>query len=91
MDVTTYATEVAARPLAADTQAQVKLARLYAKGRASVPPDQVQAYKWLTIAAARSDATVAKLRADLAAGLTPKQIAEGDGQAKAWTRGPGAR
>jgi TPR repeat protein len=73
------------------TQAQVKLAQLYAKGRASVPPDPMQAYKWLTIAAARGDATAAKLRANLAAGLTRKQIAEGDAQAMTWTRMPGAR
>jgi len=73
------------------TQAQVKLAQLHAKGRASVAPDPVQAYKWLTIAAARGDATAVKLRVDLAAGLTREQIAEGDGQAKAWTSRPGAR
>ena len=73
------------------TQAQVKLAQLYAKGRASVPHDPVQAYKWLSIAAARGDATAAKLRAENAARMTREQIAEGDSQAKAWTSRAGTR
>lgn len=73
------------------TPAQVRLAQLYAKGRASVPPDSVQAYKWLTLAGARGDATAMKLRADLAARMTRQQIAEGDGQAKAWASRPGSR
>lgn len=73
------------------TQAQVKLAQLYAKGAASIAADPVQAYRWLSIAAKRGDATADRLRAEIATGMTCGQIAEGDSLAKAWTSRPGAR
>ena len=73
-----------------DEQAQFELGAMYDKGQ-GVPQDYVQAYKWLNLAAARSPPLleirreiVVKLRDQVAAKMTPAQIAEGQKLAREW-------
>ncbi len=60
----------------------------YAEGGGGVPQDRVAAHMWLDLAAAQSsgfewDFSV-KLRDDVAAGMTPEQIAEAQRLAREW-------
>jgi TPR repeat protein len=73
-----------------DFQAQSSLAIMYDKGQ-GVPQDYVQAYKWINLAAARWSAwdgrrkAIVEIRAQLAAKLTPVQLAEAQRLAREWT------
>jgi hypothetical protein len=64
-------------------KAQIVLGYMYING-VSVPQDYVQGYMWLNIASA-NDYEVARQRDEIAAKLTPAQIAEAQALARAWT------
>ena len=65
--------------------AQNDLGLMYANGQ-GVPQDYVRAHMWLNLAAARSDdATDQKVRDDVAAKMTPAQIAEAQRMVREWT------
>lgn len=66
------------------TQAQLKLAELYVKGVPNVPRDQVQAYKWLSLAASSGEPTAGKLLATYAAQMKPEQVREAQLLAQEW-------
>jgi uncharacterized protein len=68
---------------AMDGQAFLELGILYSVGR-SVPVDRVEAHKWLTIAAARGCREAASLRAELAAEMSPPEIAAAQRNARLW-------
>ena len=61
---------------------------MFAKGE-NVPPDHVEAHKWLNLAASRYPPgeirnKTAELRDDLAERMTPDQIAEAQRLAREW-------
>jgi TPR repeat protein len=68
---------------AMDAQAFLDLGILYSVGR-SVPVDRVEAHKWLNIAAARGCRDAVALRAELAAEMTPAEIAAAQRNARLW-------
>ena len=49
-----------------------------------MPQDYVQAYMWYTLVAAQGDADAAKKRDNVAAKMTPAQIAEAQRLAREW-------
>ncbi len=68
--------------------AQIRLARQYADG-VGLPRDDVQGFKWLTVAAARGTdsyarTNAAKGRDAMSAKMTPAQIAEAERLAREW-------
>jgi TPR repeat protein len=66
--------------------AQSRLGEMYAEGL-GVPQDYVQAHLWFNLAASQSEITPnreAKARDDLAAKMTPAQIAEAQRMAREW-------
>ena len=72
----------------ADAQAQFNLGLMYAKGQ-GVTQDYVQAHKWFNLSAARATEVdvrdiAVKDRDDVAALMTPAQIAEAQKLASAW-------
>ena len=56
---------------------------MYGNGQ-GVPQDYVQAHKWFNLSAASGDAGALKNRDDVAARMTPAQIAEAQRLASAW-------
>lgn len=66
------------------TQAQVKLAQLYAKGVGKVARDEVQAYKWMSLAASSGEPTAEKLLATYAAQMKPEQVQQAQSLAQKW-------
>jgi Sel1 repeat len=71
-----------------EVKAQAVLGTMYANGQ-GVPQDYVQAHMWYNLAASReNDATFrddeAKVRDELAAKMTPDQIAEARRMAREW-------
>ena len=63
--------------------AQLNLGILYGKGQ-GVLRDYVQAHMWYNLAAAQNQALATKLRAALAEGMAPAQIAEAQRLAREW-------
>ena len=63
--------------------AQTKLGIMYDDGE-GVPKDKVQAYKWLSLAAANGDKPAPMLRDLLAKEMTAAQIAEAKKLASEW-------
>jgi TPR repeat protein len=63
--------------------AQHTLGLMYATGR-GVLQDDVQAHLWLNLAGASGDDRAAQLRDDVAAKMTPAQIAEAQKLAREW-------
>jgi TPR repeat protein len=63
--------------------AQAVLGVMYESGL-GVPPDNVLAHMWLSLAAAQGDGDAAKLRDSLARFMTPDQIAEAQRLAREW-------
>lgn len=66
--------------------AQVKLAGLYAKGAENVTRDQVQAYKWLSLAAAAGEATAEKLLPVYVAQMKREEVQKAELLAQEWQR-----
>ena len=73
------------RPLAAqgNAAAQALLGMMYEEGQ-GVPKDYVQAYMWLSLAAAQGYERATKLRDKLAEKMTPAQVAEAQRLAREW-------
>jgi TPR repeat protein len=73
-----------------DAEAQSRLGSMYYQGQ-GVPPDQVQAHKWLTLATItftnkpERDQAI-KVRNSVATQMTPAQIAEAQKVAREWKR-----
>ncbi|TPW06678.1 MAG: Sel1 repeat-containing protein [bacterium] len=67
--------------------AQAGLAIFYENGT-GVERDEVEAYKWFLIAASIGGYMLAGLPDEIAAKLTPEQLAEGRRRAAAWQRSP---
>jgi TPR repeat protein len=79
-----------------DVWSQLELGELYAAGAnyadgASLPRDQLEAYKWFSIAAAdkRARDLAARLRDAVGAGMNAGQIAEAEQRARAWVEASG--
>ena len=66
-----------------EPNAQLAIGRLYLTG-VGLPQNYVQAHVWLNLAAARGQSQAAKQRDDLAAKMTPEQLAEAQKLAAAW-------
>ena len=72
--------------LAADqgvTEAQVAVAKMYMNGFGA-PKDYVKAHKWFSIAAEIGDLNAASSRDDIAARLSPEELADSGQQATLW-------
>ena len=67
--------------------AQAGLAIFYENGH-GVERDEIEAYKWFLIAASLGGYMLAGLPDEIAAKLTPEQLAEGRRRAAAWRRSP---
>ena len=67
--------------------AQSDLGVLYARGL-GVPQDYVQAHMWLSLASAQGKGLTLKYRDDIAASMTPVQIAEAQRLAREWKPKP---
>ena len=68
-------------PLGAD--AFYQLGMMYSVGN-SVPADFVAAHKWFNIAAMKGNRDAIRLRQEIAAGMSPAEIAEAQRAARAW-------
>jgi TPR repeat protein len=66
-----------------NARAQYNLGMMYAKGQA-VPVDLVQAYKWLTLGGEKGIQDAAALRAEVAATMTPDQMAGAQDLLRIW-------
>ncbi len=64
-------------------QAQVNLGIMYSQGRGA-PKDDVQAYRWYTLAAGQGDDLADKIKDHLAKSMTLDQLAEAQRLAKEW-------
>ncbi len=64
-------------------QAQVNLGIIYSQGR-GVPKDNVQAYRWYTLAAGQGDDLADKFKNHLEKSMTLDQIAEAQRLAREW-------
>ncbi len=64
-------------------QAQVNLGIIYSQGR-GVPKDNVQAYRWYTLAANQGDDLAEKFKDHLEKSMTPTQLAEAQRLAREW-------
>lgn len=62
----------------------LNLGLIYAEGREGVPQDNVQAYKWFSLAAKAENTEAAKAIEDIAAKMTPEQVAEAQSLAASW-------
>ena len=73
------------RPLAAqgNAAAQALLGMMYEEGQ-GVPQDDVQAYVWLSLAAAQGNERAGKFRDLLDEMLTPAQLADAQRLAREW-------
>ncbi len=74
------------RPLAAqgNAAAQALLGMMYYEEGQGVPKDYVQAYMWLSLAAAQGYERATKLRDKLAKKMTPSELAEAQRLAREW-------
>ncbi|MFO1148872.1 MAG: SEL1-like repeat protein [Alsobacter sp.] len=68
---------------AMDGRAFLDLGIMYSVGR-SVPVDRIEAHKWLNIAAARGCREAIALRSELAAEMSPAEIAAAQRNARLW-------
>jgi TPR repeat protein len=82
------------RPLAdgGNADAQLGLGTLYINGGGGVPQDYAQAHMWFNLSASRATEaedrdSAAKNRDELAAKMTPDQIAEAQRMAREWVEG----
>ena len=66
-----------------DAYAQTNLGVMYYSGR-GVPQDYVQAHMWWSLAAAKGDADAINNLDQIAAKMTPAQIAEAQKLAREW-------
>ena len=66
-----------------DAKAQYNLGSMYDTGQ-GVAQNNVEAYKWLSLAAAQGDSSAAKNRDTVRGKITPTQVAEGQRLAAAW-------
>ena len=73
-----------------DAEGQTALGMMYALGR-GVEPDLVQANKWISIAAEQGDKDAQTALTQIAAKLTPEQLAESKKLAKEWQDRRGAK
>ncbi len=64
-------------------QAQVNLGILYSQGR-GVPKDNVQAYRWYTLAAGQGNDLADKFKNHLEKSMTLEQLAEAQRLAREW-------
>lgn len=64
--------------------AKLNLGVLYERGTPEVPRDVVQSHMWYNLAAAQGHADAGQLRDDIAAAMTPEQVAEAQRLAQAW-------
>ena len=60
-----------------------ELGLMYASGR-SVPTDLVSAHKWFNLAAMRGNGEATRLRREIAAEMSPAEIAAAQRAARAW-------
>lgn len=56
----------------------------YAYGATETGPDYIEAHKWFNIAAMSGDIRAQQCRAELAAEMTPQEVAEAQRAARAW-------
>lgn len=68
---------------------QYNLGVIYARG-IGVEPDLVESYRWFALSAAQGDTDAAARRDDVAAALSPDQLAAGRAAVSAWTVTPPA-
>lgn len=61
----------------------LQLGMMYAAGR-DVPVDLVAAHKWFNLAAVRGSTEAVRHRRELAADMSPAEIAEAQRQAREW-------
>jgi TPR repeat protein len=64
--------------------AKLNLGVLYERGESSVPRDVVQTHMWYNLAAAQGHVDAGQLRDDVAANMTPQQVAEAQRLAQEW-------
>ena len=78
-----------------DTSAYYDLGVAYSTGSHGVDCDLIEAHKWFNLAAMKGSDAARSCRAELAAEMSPAQIAEAQRQARAWldetARRPAAR
>ncbi|MES1154950.1 MAG: hypothetical protein ABUL48_00830 [Pseudorhodoplanes sp.] len=67
----------------ANADAFYDLGMMYSIGR-SVPADYVVAHKWFNIAAMKGKKDAVRLRQEIAANMSPREIAEAQRAARAW-------
>lgn len=70
-------------PVEADAHAYFELGCMYAAGR-NVDVDLVVAHKWFNVAAARGHVPAVDRRSELAAEMSPDEIAAAQRQARDW-------
>ena len=73
---------------AGDRRAMLALGRLYVQGLGA-PQDYVLAHMWFNLAASRGEMAALKERDDLAAKMTPQQVAAAQERAREWRTGGG--
>ena len=64
--------------------AKINLGVMYEEGRPGLPQDLVQTHMWFNLAAAQGSADAAGFRDDVAASMTPEQVAEAQRLAQEW-------
>jgi len=67
-----------------NVNAKINLGVLYEQGVPGFPRDVLQAHMWYNLAAAQGHADAGQLREDVAAKLTPAQVAEAQSMAQEW-------
>jgi TPR repeat protein len=60
-----------------------ELGLLYSTGR-SAPPDFLAAHKWFNLSAQRGNKTAARLRSEMAAEMSPSDVASAQRAAREW-------
>ena len=73
---------------AGDRRAMLALGRLYVRGLGA-PQDYLEAHKWLNLAASRGEMEALEERDELAAKMTPRQVAAAQERASSWRPGGG--
>jgi len=64
--------------------AKINLGVMYEEGRPGLPQDLVQTHMWFNLAAAQGNPDAANFRNDVAAEMTPEQVAEAQRLAQEW-------
>ena len=67
-----------------DVEALFELGISYSTGRGGIPVDLIEAHKWFNLAALSGSARGQECRAEIAAEMTAREIAEAQRQARAW-------